>query len=1067
MGKAARRTTRDIPAKTHPEIAGPPRARQTLDVGGLERALRKAVQGEVRFDTASLGLYAQDASNFRQVPIGVVVPRTLDDVVAVHKVCHRFGAPILSRGGGTSLSGETVNEAVVIDHSKYLTGIAEVDPGRRLVTCEPGVINEDLNRHTGQHNLVFGPDPSSHSRCVIGGNIGNNSCGIHSVQSQLYGPGPRTSDNVHALEVVTYDGERFWVGVDEEKHLDKIIAKGGRKGEIYAGLRDLRDKYADAIRTGFRSEQQVPRRVSGYNLDELLPERGFNVARALVGTESTCATVLRATLMLTPGMFQRTTVVVEYDDLADAAEHCPQIIERFKPIGLEALDDRLISDQQQENMNAEDIQELPRLGGGAWLLVQFGADTAEESLEQADGFARWLTDDQGFARDRIRVARSKQEGGSSEHLWAIRESGLGSTAFPPDGKDHWPGWEDSAVPPDRLGQYVRELRKVMDRHGITGAMYGHFGQGCIHCRLSFDLRSAEGLTTYRAFMEEAADLCVSMGGSVSGEHGDGQQRGELLEKQYGSELVQAMREFKAIWDPQWKMSPGKVVDAYRMDENLKLGTDYNPPRHPVKFSYAEDGGDFAHATVRCVGIGKCRVPEAKTTMCPSYQVTREEKHTTRGRARLLYEMLKGDVITDGWQSKEVYDALDLCLACKGCTNDCPVSVDMPTYKAEFLYHHFKSARRWRPRHAYVFGFIDQAARIASRVPELANFTTHTPGLARIAKLVAGIDRHRPLPRFAPMTLQEWFARRGGTANPAGRPVVLFPDTFNNHFHTGVGVACVEAIEAAGWQVVMPEQHICCGRPLYDYGFLDAAERYLHRVLDILRPHLRAGTPIVGMEPSCLAVFKDELPKLLPHDDDAGRLTRNAYHFPEFFQSFGIEPPKLDGKALLWGHCHQRATGGMTPEQELLEKMGLQVQNLQGGCCGLAGSWGFESGKYEISMDCGEQALLPAVRDADEDCLVVADGFSCKTQIKDAGTGRQALHVAEVMKLARDKGARAASRLPERGASALPAPPLWKRALRVSAAGALGAAVTALGVRTARRCATVRNACPAGTPTPQV
>ncbi|MEU4686437.1 FAD-binding and (Fe-S)-binding domain-containing protein [Streptomyces xinghaiensis] len=1047
MAKAARRRTRDIPAKTHPGIAGPPRARETLDVGRLERALRKAVDGEVRFDTASLGLYAQDASNYRQVPIGVVVPRTLDDVEAVHKVCHRFGAPVLSRGGGTSLSGETVNEAVVIDHSKYLTTIGEVDAERRIVTCEPGVINEQLNRHLGRHDLVFGPDPSSHSRCVIGGNIGNNSCGIHSVQSQLYGPGPRTSDNVHALEVVTYDGARFWTGVDEERHLDEIIAQGGRKGEIYAALRDLRDRYADAIRAGFRSEREVPRRVSGYNLDELLPERGFNVARALVGTESTCVTVLRSQLLLTPALRQRTTVVVEYDDLADAAEHCTEIIERWRPIGLEALDDQLIRDQQLQNMNAEDIEDLPRPGGGAWLLVQFGADTTEESVARAHGFTRWLTEDKGYAPDRVRLARSEQEGGSSEHLWAIRESGLGSTAFPPGGKDHWPGWEDSAVPPDRTGEYVRGLREIMARHGLSGAMYGHLGQGCIHSRISFDLRTADGLATYRAFLEEAADLCVGMGGSVSGEHGDGQQRGELLEKQFGPELVQAMREFKAIWDPRWKMSPGKVVDPYRMDENLKLGTDYNPPRERTKFAYAEDGGDFAHATLRCVGIGKCRVPDAETTMCPSYQVTREEKHTTRGRARLLYEMLEGDVVTDGWQSKEVYDALDLCLSCKGCTNDCPVNVDMPTYKAEFLHHHFKSARRWRPRHAYAFGFIDQAARIASRVPELANLATQTPGLSRLAKLVAGIDRRRPLPRFAPMTLQEWFARRGGTANPGGRPVVLFPDTFNNHFHTGVGVACVEAIEAAGWRVVMPEEHICCGRPLYDYGFLDAAERYLHRVLDQLRPHLRDGTPVVGMEPSCLAVFKDELPKLLPHDDDARRLTRNAYHFPDFFRTFGIDPPRLDGSALLWGHCHHRATGGVNPEQELLEKMGLEVRSLQGGCCGLAGSWGFESGKYQISLDCGEQALLPAVREADDDCLVVADGFSCKTQIEDAGTGRRALHIAEVMKLAREKGAGAVSRLPERGAGPRPAPPLRKRALRVTAA-ALAAGAAAAGARAA-------------------
>ncbi|XRQ08804.1 FAD-binding and (Fe-S)-binding domain-containing protein, partial [Actinomadura welshii] len=684
--------TRQVPDKSVPSMPGPPRGRTTIPVGRLAKALARAVEGEVRFDDGSRALYANDASNFRQVPIGVVVPKSLDDVVAVHRICREFGAPILNRGGGTSLSGETVNYAVVIDHSRYLTRIGEVDAEARTVACETGVINEELNRHTGKWDLVFGPDPSSHSRCVIGGNIGNNSCGIHSVQSQLYGPGPRTSDNLHAMEIVTYGGDRFWVGTNEEDRLDEIIAAGGRKGEIYARLRDLRDRYADAIRAGYPSIAEMPRRVSGFNLDELLPENGFNVARALTGTESTCVTVLQAVLLLTPALLQRTLVVVEYEELPDAAGHCGEIVERFRPIGLEALDRRLIENQQMQRTNVADIEELPRQGGAAWLLVQFGAGTEEESVAQAEAFVRWLTRDLGYAQDRVKLVKSTQEGGRSGDLWKIREAGLGTTAFPP-GEDHWPGWEDSAVPPSRLGEYIPALRDLMDRHGLTGAMYGHFGQGCIHSRVSFDLRTPEGLATYRAFMTEAADLVASFGGSLSGEHGDGQQRGELLERQYGPELVRAMREFKGIWDPDGKMNPGKVVDAYRMDEDLRLGAGYNPPRPEVKFAYEQDGGDFAHAALRCVGIGECRVPRATNTMCPSYQVTREEKHSTRGRARLLFEMLQGESITDGWQSREVAEALDLCLACKGCTNDCPVNVDIPTYKAEFLHHHYKSARR--------------------------------------------------------------------------------------------------------------------------------------------------------------------------------------------------------------------------------------------------------------------------------------------------------------------------------------------------------------------------------------
>jgi FAD/FMN-containing dehydrogenase/Fe-S oxidoreductase len=1038
-----------VPARVDVRFHGGMAAATQVDVRGLQRALQQSVEGEVRFDTASKAMYATDASNYRQVPLGVVIPKTLEDVVATHRACHQFGAPIVNRGGGTSLSGETVNFAVVIDNSKYLTEIGDADPHTQTVTCQTGVINEQLNEKTGEQiGMIFGPDPSSHSRCTIGGNLGNNSCGIHSVQSQLYGPGPRTSDNVEALEVVTHDGECFWVGVGEEDQLEEIIASGGRKGEIYARLRDLRDRYAELIRERYRPVDEVPRRVSGYNLDELLPERGFNVARALVGTESTCATVLQAKFKLTPALLMRTLVVVEYDELPDAAEHCMEIIERWKPIGLEALDHRLIEDQAREGKHVSDIEELPRRDAprSAWLLVQFGADTAGESEETAQRFRDWLIDQKGYAADRVAIHRSQQEGGDSGDLWAVREGGLGATAFPPDGEDHWPGWEDSAVPPSRIADYVRDLRALYDKYGYRGAMYGHFGQGCIHSRINFDLRTAQGIAKFRRFMEEAADLCASYGGSISGEHGDGQARAELLAKQYGEELVDAMREFKLIWDPDWKMNPGKVVDPYRMDEHLKLGTDYNPQRPPVRFAYKPDRGDFAHAALRCVGVGKCRVPDASTVMCPSYMVTREEKHSTRGRARLLFEMLQGEVIRDGWQSREVYDALDLCLACKGCTSDCPVQVDMPTYKAEFLHHHFKSVRRWRPRYAYAFGLIDQASRIASQMPELVNFITHAPGLKRAAKLAAGIAPAREIPRFAPLTLQQWWRERGGSSNPDGPRVVLWPDTFNNYFHTDVGVACVEAVEAAGWQVVIPSGHVCCGRPLYDYGFLDLAERYLCRTLDVLRAEIRQGTPVVGMEPSCLAVFKDELTGMLPHDDDAARLAGNAMHFAEFFERYEIPVPRLERRALLWGHCHHKATGGMDPEHALLRRMGVEIEPVSGGCCGLAGSWGFERGHHEVSMQCGEQALLPAVRQADRDSLVIANGFSCKTQIEQSGVGRRALHVAQAIKMAREQGPKgvcgAAPEVPYYQAK--PEPGAGRRAARV-AAPALAAAGIVVGL----------------------
>ncbi|MCV7101273.1 FAD-binding and (Fe-S)-binding domain-containing protein [Mycobacterium palustre] len=1033
---------RTVPARPDPRFAAG-MAADRVNVTGLQNQLRRRVDGEVRFDNATLAMYANDASNFRQVPIGVVVPRTLDDVVQTVRACHAYHAPVLCRGGGTSLSGETVNVAVVMDFSKYLTEVIDIDPRRRLATVQTGVINEQLNRATGEFGLVFGPDPSSHSRCTLGGNIGNNSCGVHSIQSHLYGPGPRTSDNTHALDIVTYDGARFTVGVDEEKDLDAIVAAGGRKGEIYAALRDLRDEYADDIRRGYPSVDELPRRVSGYNLDELLPENGFNVARALVGTESTCAVALTATVLLTPAMAHRTLVVVQYDSIGEAGDAVPDIME-WKPIGLEAVDHLLVHNQELTGVNAAGRAALPGpKATGAWAFVQFGSDEPGESSSRAEEFARWLRDERGYDDDRIAVSRSKQDGGNSEELWAIREAGLGSTAFPADSGDHWPGWEDSAVPPPRVGDYLRDLRRLYAEHGLRGAMYGHLGEGCIHSRIDFDLRHPEGLRTYRRFMEAAGDLVASYGGSMSGEHGDGQQRAELLGKQYGPRLLEAMRKFKLIWDPEWKMNPGKVIDAYRFDENLKLGADYNPARPKVKFAYTEDGGDFSHAALRCVGVGKCRVPEAQGTMCPSYQVTREEKHSTRGRARLLFEMLRGEVITDGWQSREVADALDLCLACKGCTSDCPVDVDVPTYKAEFFYHHFRSPRRWRPRCAYAFGFIDQAARLASAMPELANFATQTPGLARIAKALAGIDRRRPLPTFAPTTLQRWFSGRA-VVNPGGRRVVLFPDTFNNRLHTDVGVACVEALEAAGWRVVMPMGHICCGRPLYDYGFLDAAERYLRHVLGRLHDEIRSGTPIVGMEPSCLAVFKDELKKLFPHDDDADRLARNSYHFAEFVASFDIDVPAVSGaRALLWGHCHQRATGGVDADQKVLRQTGVDVVPVSSGCCGLAGSWGFEQGKYQLSLDCGEQALLPSIRE-NPGALVVANGFSCQTQIADSGSAK-ALHLGQVLAMANasaDIGSAAPPARPEPGRRTRAA----RIAIPVAALGAGAVAATLLSRR---------------------
>ena len=1008
-------------------------------VADLEHDLAAAIDGEVRFDPSSRAMYATDASNFRQPPIGVVIPRCIEDVIATHHVCQEHGAPILARGCGTSLSGETVNHAVVMDFSKYLHEILEIDEARRTVRVQPGAINDQVNVATGPHGLLFGPDPSTHKYCTIGGNVGNNSCGVHSLAARFLGDGSRTSDNLAALDVLTYDGVRLHVGPTTDGEVDRIVRAGGRTGQIYADLRALRDRYAPLIRERFHP---IPRRVSGYNLDELLPERGFNLAAALAGTEGTCVTVLEATLKLIPRPAARSLLVVGYGTIFDVGDHIMEILDR-RPIGCEAIDHVLFRNEQQLGIHPDDIALLP--DGGAYVLVEFGGESKADTDAQARSLMHRLRADSRPPVDMTVFDDAEQE----RRLWAVREAGLGATAFGPDGNDHWPGWEDSAVAPEHVSAYLRELRKLYDRYGYDGAMYGHLGDGCIHSRISFDLRTPNGLRDYRAFMNDAADLVVSYGGSLSGEHGDGQQRAELLPKMFGAELVDAFREFKRIWDPDGKMNPGKVVDPYRFDENLKLGVDYDPPRPDVKFAYEDDGGDFAHAALRCVGVGRCRTPDSDEVMCPSFMVLREEKHSTRGRARLLFEMLQGDIVTDGWRSQEVKEALDLCLSCKGCTNDCPVNVDMPTYKAEFLHHHWKG--RLRPRHAYAFGLIDRSAHLASLVPGIANAIAGFPPTAALLKRAAGMTPERAIPRFAPLTLQQWFSARG-ERNVGAPRVVLWPDTFNNRLHTDVGVAAVEAIEAAGWQVVMPQGHVCCGRPLYDYGFLDVAARYLRQVLDVLRDEIRAGTPVVGIEPSCLAVLKDELRKLLPHDDDARRLAEQSYHYAEFFQHFDVALPTLSGRALVWGHCHQKATGGTGAEEQLLRAMGLEVDTARGGCCGLAGSWGFEAGHHEISMQCGEQELLPRVRDADAETLIVADGFSCQTQIDQGGTGRRALHLAQVMQLARHPDRDALGARPETKARPVPAAPTRTRFARAGAVAAAGIAIAGAARRVMRHAA---------------
>jgi FAD/FMN-containing dehydrogenase/Fe-S oxidoreductase len=961
---------------------------EAVDVRALARELATTVRGEVRFSEGSRALYANDASVYRQVPLGVVVPRTVDDVVATVAACRRHGAPIVPRGCGTGLAGQSVNTAVLIDFSKYLNALLELDPERRIARVQPGIVLDRLRDAAEEHDLTFGPDPATHSRCTLGGMIGNNSCGVHSILAGL------TSDNIESLDVLLYDGTRMTLPSSlSEEELSARIDAGGREGEIYAGLRDLRDRYGDAVRARY---PRIPRRVSGVNLDALLPEHGFNVAAALVGTEASCALVLEACCTLIPSPQHRSLVLLGYPDPATAADQVAEIME-LGPIGLETFDRKLVENELRKGFERE-TELLP--DGDAWLLVEFGGDSEEDAAEQA----RALMDAvEGGAAGSPLGARHYDDEEEIAQVWEIREGGVGHSKIPGE-HPGWPSWEDAAVPPERTGEYLRDLWALCDRHGREiAAVFGHVGHGCLHTRIDFDFLTAEGVRDYRAFLEDAGDLVARYGGSLSGEHGDGQARAELLPKMFGDELVGAFAAFKRLWDPEGRMNPGKAIEPFPLDTNLRFTPDLRVHEPRTEFAFPDDGGAFSAAAERCFGVGMCR--DQTGTMCPSYQVTLEEKHSTRGRARLLSELMREDSIDGGWRNEEVKEALDLCLACKGCKHECPVRVDMATYKAEFLSHFWR--RRLRPRHAYAMGLIHWEARLASRFPRLANLLTQREPLARWGRRAAGVAAERTPPPFARETFRDWFgARRAPVPRPGARRVLVWPDTFTNFFEPAVGRAAVEVLEATGHEVVLPERMLCCGRPLYDYGMLDLARRQLRQLLGALHDELAAGTPVVTLEPSCGAVFRDELVSMLPHDDDAKRLARQTCSLAELLAEAvpGWTPDGVRGRrALVHLHCHQKATSDTSCDLALLERLGLETEVLDSGCCGVAGSFGYEPGEpYEISVKAGERVLLPAVRAAADDTLLVTDGFSCRSQIAH-GSGRGSLHLAQVARMAMEDG----------------------------------------------------------------
>ncbi|MGK5629430.1 FAD-binding and (Fe-S)-binding domain-containing protein [Streptomyces sp. URMC 123] len=931
----------------------------------LERALRVSVRGEVSFDGGARALTTMDASNYRRVPLGVVAPRDADDTAAVLAVCRARGVPVVPRGGGTSIGGQATGVGVVLDLTRHLNGVLEVDPEARTAVVQPGAVLDDLRAAVAPYGLTFGPDPSTHSRCTLGGMIGNNACGAHSV---AWGT---TADNVVALDVLTYGGERA-----------RLTPGGaGVPARLREGAEALVAAHLAPLRTGF---PELPRRISGYALDALLPEKGRDWARAFTGSEGTWGVVTEAVVRLVAAPRARALAVLGHADESAAADAAPALLP-YGPLTVEGMAADVVGGAARD---------LP--AGRAWLFVETGGDTAAQARARAEEIVRAAADaTTGRTVVTDPVARRR--------LWRVREDAAGTATRLPDGGEAWPGWEDCAVPPARLGPYLRDFRALLRQYGLRGAPYGHFGEGCVHVRIDFDLLGERGVRAYRRFSEDLADLVVSYGGSLSGEHGDGQARAELLPRMYGPELIGLFERFKDLWDPAGGMNPGILVRPARLDENLRFDS---LPRRPVDvaFGYPGDGGDFPTAVRRCVGVAKCRTArpgEGPEVMCPSYRATGEERHSTRGRARLLHEMLAGELVTDGWHSTEVRDALDLCLSCKGCRADCPVGVDMATYKAEFLHHHY--AGRPRPAAHYALGRLPMWLRAvaATRTAPALNLLARTP-LAGLAKRAAGIEPRRPIPELAREPFSRWLARhareRYGDAPQVfstNQAVVLWPDTFTEHLAPHVGRAAVRFFEAAGRHVFpVADRPVCCGLTYVSTGQLDHARRVMRRTLDRLGPSL--SLPVVVLEPSCAATLRTDLPELLPNDPRAAELASSVLTVAQWLEKYAPHwsPPRVDRPVVGQTHCHQHAVLGDAAERRLRERAGLTGE-LAAGCCGLAGNFGYERGHYEVSVACAEERLLPSLDGAPPGALVLADGFSCRTQISQL-TGRRARHTVEVL-----------------------------------------------------------------------
>ncbi|QYH35755.1 FAD-binding and (Fe-S)-binding domain-containing protein [Salinibacterium sp. M195] len=952
------------------------------DRSEVVHALRSAVGGEVDDSTRRRAEYSSDASNYRVVPHVVVFPRDTDDVLAAFAISRESSTPVTSRGGGTSIAGNAIGTGIVLDFSRHLNQVIEIDPDARTARVQPGTVLTTLQTAAHPHGLRFGPDPSTSSRCTLGGMIGNNACGAHSLQ---FG---KTADNVLSLDVVDGLGRRF-IAADDPSAVNGIAAL------VNDNLATMRTELG-----------RFGRQVSGYSLEHLLPEHGNNLARSLVGTEGSLVTVLEATVELVAEPQHPLLVALGYPDMATAADAVPALLPHH-PSAIEGLDARIV-DAVSRQRGASAVAALPQ--GAGWLLVEVtGADPAE-TLQRAKRLA---------ADSAAIEARVITDAVAAKQLWRIREDGAGLAGRTSSGKQAWPGFEDAAVPPERLGAYLRDFDKLLTEYAIEGMPYGHFGDGCVHVRL--DIPLATDGAVLRAFVDDAAKLVASHGGSLSGEHGDGRARSELLPHMYSPAAIDLFGQFKRLFDPNNLMNPGIVVDPAPVDADLR-----RPAALPIVavngFAFSDDDGDLTMAAHRCVGVGKCRADNSAAggVMCPSFLATGDEKDSTRGRARVLQEMANGTLVAGGVNSPEVHDALDLCLSCKACASDCPAGVDMATLKAEVLHRRYDG--KLRPRSHYLLGQLPRWARLISPIAPLANAVLRVPLVRRITLWAGGMDARRTFPAFARHPFRsssEARALRAGSrqsasattvkqtettdASPtAARPqVLLWADSFTDNFSPDIARATIRVLDAAGYEIVLPEREVCCGLTWITTGQLAGARHKLTELVSEFSRYVDRGIPIVGLEPSCTAVLRSDLTELLPNNAAAAAVARSTFTLAELLAApapvgpASWQPPNLTGEIfVVQPHCHQHAVMGFNADRALLAATGATVTEISG-CCGLAGNFGMEKGHYDVSVAVAENGILPALRNAEPGSTLLADGFSCRTQASQlANTNGK--HLAEVL-----------------------------------------------------------------------